>query len=265
MWASNGEPPGQDGEGRIQEPRATTDRDGGPGRFRPLPTASPGQGTRWRRALRALVLLPFMAVALVLALALVYRAVTPPSTLMLGRWLSGQGVSRDAVPLEAIAPALVQGVIASEDQRFCSHGGVDWNALRSVVSDEDGPSRGASTVTMQTAKNVFLWPGRSYLRKAIEIPAALALDAVWGKRRTMEVYLNVAEWGEGIFGAEAAARHWFGKPARDLSRSEAALLVAALPNPIARNPARPSRALKALAARIQLRMARLGGLDDCVR
>ncbi len=265
MWASGWEPPGQDGEGRIQEPRATTDRDGNPGRVRPLPTASPRPGARRRRALRALVLVPVMAVALMLALALVYRAVTPPSTLMLGRWLSGQGATREAVPLEAIAPALVQGVIASEDQRFCAHGGVDWGALRTVISDEDGPSRGASTVTMQTAKNVFLWPGRSYLRKALEIPLALALDAVWGKRRTMEVYLNVAEWGEGIFGAEAAAWHWFGKPARDLSRGEAALLVAALPNPIARNPARPSRPLKALAERIQARMARLGGLAECVR
>ncbi|WP_238312772.1 biosynthetic peptidoglycan transglycosylase [Methylobacterium crusticola] len=206
-----------------------------------------------------------MAVALVLALALVYRAVTPPSTLMLGRWATLRPVAREVVPLAGVAPALVQGVIASEDQRYCLHDGVDWDALWSVVDDEDGPSRGASTVTMQTVKNVFLWPGRSYVRKALEIPLALMADLVWGKRRTLEIYLNVAEWGEGVFGAEAAARHWFGKGARDLTRGEAALLVAALPNPITRNPRTPSRGLRALAGRIQGRMAGLGGLSTCVR
>lgn len=263
-------------EGRIQEPRVTADRDGA-GRdgnvLRPLrrlepshaPVAGSATRARGRRVLRAVLLVPVMAVVLVLVLALVYRALTPPSTLMLGRWVTLQPVSRIAVPLEAIAPALVQGVVASEDQRLCLHGGVDWDALWSVVDDEDGPSRGASTVTMQTVKNVFLWPGRSYLRKALEIPLALMVDLVWGKRRTMEIYLNVAEWGEGIFGAEAAARHWFGKSARDLTKGEAALLVATLPNPILRNPRRPTRALRAIANRIQGRTAGIGALAQCVR
>ncbi|ACL62125.1 monofunctional biosynthetic peptidoglycan transglycosylase [Methylobacterium nodulans ORS 2060] len=249
------------GEGGIQETRAAPRDD----EARPPAAAPAGRAPRLRRLVRLLVLLPVMAIVLVLILALVYRAVDPPSTLMLGRWLTARPVERDAVPLAAMAPSLVQAVVASEDQRFCLHGGVDWEALGQVVSDEDGPSRGASTVTMQTVKNVFLWPGRSYLRKAMEIPLALVADQIWGKRRTMEIYLNVAEWGDGIYGAEAASRHWFGKSARDLTRSEAALLVASLPNPAARNPARPSRGLKALAGRLQSRMARIGPLSACAR
>lgn len=218
-----------------------------------------------RRVVSLIMLLPVIALALTLALALVYSALTPPSTLMLGRWLTLQPVARSAVGLEAMSPFLIQAVIASEDQRFCLHNGVDWAALRDVVDDEEGPSRGASTVTMQTVKNVFLWPGRSFLRKALEIPLAVAADAVWGKRRTMEIYLNVAEWGEGVFGAEAASRHWFGKPARDLSRTEAALLAATLPNPIARSAGKPSRGVKAIAGRIQSRMSGVSGLMGCMR
>jgi len=125
-----------------------------------------------------------------------------------------------------------------------------------VLADagEDGPSRGASTITMQAVKNVFLWPGRSYIRKGLEIPFALLVDVIWQKRRTLEIYLNVAEWGDGIFGAEAAARHHFGKSARQLSRREAALLAAALPNPFTRNPRRPSRYMTVYAGRIGARM-----------
>ena len=156
-------------------------------------------------------------------------------------------------------------MIASEDQRFCLHNGVDWGALRDVVDDEEGPSRGASTITMQTVKNVFLWPGRSYIRKGLEIPLAVMADAVWGKRRTMEIYLNVAEWGEGIFGAEAAARHWFRKSARDLTRNEAALLAATLPNPILRSAGKPTRGVRAIAGRIQGRMGQVDGLMGCLK
>jgi monofunctional biosynthetic peptidoglycan transglycosylase len=201
----------------------------------------------------------------ILLLALVYSAVTPPSTLMLGRWLTLQPVTREAVALDAISPLLVQAVVASEDQRFCQHNGVDWEALRDVVDDEEGPSRGASTIPMQTVKNVFLWPGRSFVRKGLEIPLAVMADSLWGKRRMMEVYLNVAEWGDGIFGAEAASRRWFGKGARDLTRNEAALLAAALPNPILRSAGAPSRGVKAAAARIQGRMNGVGGLMGCLK
>jgi monofunctional biosynthetic peptidoglycan transglycosylase len=176
-------------------------------------------------------------------------------------------VARDAVLLNAVAPALPLAVLASEDARFCRHGGVDWDALRVVLdeADEDGPSRGASTIAMQTAKNLFLWPSRSYVRKGMEIPIALYLGVVWPKRRIMEVYLNIAEWGEGIFGAEAAARRYFGKRARDLNRREAALLVTALPNPILRNPARPSRRHQALAQRLMARMEGAAPFADCLQ
>lgn len=183
-----------------------------------------------------------IALWLLLALAatiLLYRFVPVPSTLMLGRWLALKPVERDWVPLDQISPHLIKAVIASEDQRFCSHRGVDWVELNKVLENEDGPSRGASTLTMQTAKNVFLWPGRSYIRKGLEIPLAMAIDLAWGKPRVMEVYLNVAEWGEGLFGAEAAAQRYFRKPASRLTPAEAARLAGALPNPLLRNPAKP--------------------------
>ena len=204
----------------------------------------------------------WLAVALV-ALIILYRFVPVPSTLMLGRWLTLRPVEREWVPLEQISPNLIRAVIASEDQRFCSHRGVDWIELNAVLEDEDGPSRGASTLTMQTAKNVFLWPGRSYLRKGLEIPLAMAIDFAWSKPRVVEVYLNVAEWGEGLFGAEAAAQRYFGKPAARLSAAEAARLAAALPNPLLRNPAKPSRSLQSASARTQRRLGQLGTLGDC--
>ncbi|WP_339161556.1 monofunctional biosynthetic peptidoglycan transglycosylase [Methylobacterium bullatum] len=225
-----------------------------------------GRRKHWvRRFVGLVMLLPVMLLALILVLGLVYSALTPPSTLMLARWVSGKPVSREAVPLDAISPFLVQAVIASEDQRFCLHNGVDWGALRDVVDDDEGPSRGASTISMQAVKNVFLWPGRSFIRKGLEIPLAVMADALWGKRRMMEVYLNIAEWGEGVYGAEAASQRWFGKGARNLSRSEASLLAAVLPNPIQRNPALPSRGVRAVAARIQARMNGVGGLMGCLR
>jgi monofunctional biosynthetic peptidoglycan transglycosylase len=228
--------------------------------------ASGGKRARGlRRIVNLILLLPVIGLVLLLSLALVYSALTPPSTLMLGRWLTLRPVDRQAVGLEAISPHLVQAVIASEDQRYCLHNGVDWGALRDVVDDEEGPSRGASTIPMQTVKNVFLWPGRSVVRKALEIPLALMADILWGKPRTMEIYLNIAEWGEGVFGAEAAARRWFGKPARALTRGEAALLAAVLPNPILRNPALPSRGVRAQAARIQARMNGVSGLMGCLK
>jgi len=205
---------------------------------------------RWIvRAMLAILLFWALSIA-------VYRVLPPVSTLMLGRWLTLQPVERIYMPLSDISPHLARAAIAAEDSRFCMHAGIDWFALQSVIEDAlgDGASRGASTITMQTVKNILLWPGRSYLRKGLELPLALVLDTVWPKRRVMEAYLNIAEWGEGVFGAEAAARRHFGKSAKDLTRREAALLVAALPNPIARNPGRPTRYLSTYASRIMARM-----------
>jgi monofunctional glycosyltransferase len=217
------------------------------------------------RALAAVIRLVLLYVATVIALGLAYRVVTPVSTLMLGRWATLREAARTAVPLEAVAAAVPLAVVASEDARFCIHRGVDWGALREVVEDEEGPSRGASTVPMQVAKNLFLWPGRSYVRKALELPIALYLDLAWPKRRMMENYLNIAEWGPGVFGVEAAAQRAFGKPARDLSRHEAALLVTALPNPKLRNPARPSPRHRNLANRLLVRMNATAPFAGCLR
>jgi monofunctional biosynthetic peptidoglycan transglycosylase len=200
-----------------------------------------------------------------LALLLAAGAALPaPSTLMLWRWMTGSEVTRSWTPIERISPELVRAVIASEDQNFCRHRGIDLGALREAIEDEDGAGRGGSTISMQTVKNVYLWHGRSYVRKAIELPLALAADAVWSKRRMMELYLNVAEFGEGLFGAEAAARRYFGKEAAALNRREAAALAASLPNPALRNPAAGSRRAGANSFRILSRMGGLGDRADCV-
>ena len=206
---------------------------------------------RLLRVVAIVALLPFV-------LTLVYSVVPPVSTLMLGRWATFQPVSRDWVPLEEISPALPRAVIASEDALFCSHQGVDWGALRTVIeeADEDGPARGASTITMQVAKNLFLWPGAGYIRKPLEIVLAHWIDLVWSKRRIIEVYLNVVEWGpRGVFGAEASARRAFGRNAADLSAHQAAIMTAALPNPVIRDPARPTRVQLRRAAGIGARTA----------
>ncbi|MDB5644145.1 MAG: monofunctional biosynthetic peptidoglycan transglycosylase [Hyphomicrobiales bacterium] len=220
-----------------------------------------------RRLLFWLVALFLGWLALVAALMILYAYVPPVSTLMLGRWATFQGVERRFVPLASISSQLPRAVVMSEDARFCRHGGVDWDALGQVLTeaDEDGPSRGASTLTMQLVKNLFLWPGRSYIRKALEIPLAVVLDVVWSKKRIMEAYLNVAEWGDGVFGAEAAARRAFGKGAAALNAREAALLATALPNPILREAARPTRRHAVLAGIIARRAASGVTWTDCLR
>lgn len=213
------------------------------------------------------LLIAGLALAVIAAgLTLLYRFVPPISTLMLARWLQGEPVDRRYVPLDRISDSLQVAVIVSEDARFCRHGGVDWGALREVIdeADAEGPTRGASTIAMQTAKNLFLWPSRSYLRKGVEIPLALLIGVEWPKRRILEVYLNVAEWGDGIFGAEAAARHYFNKSADRLDAREAALLATALPAPSRRNSARPSRRHAGLAARIMARAHSAETLAECV-
>lgn len=228
--------------------------------------------SRFRRAgltgtIARIVLCAGLALALgFAALILVYRFLPPISTLVLARWFEGATVERHYVPLERISGFLRAAVIVSEDARFCAHNGVDWGALREVLDKPGahGPTRGASTIPMQTAKNLFLWPSRSYIRKAIEIPLALLIDLAWPKRRILEVYLNLAQWGEGIFGAEAAARHYFHKSADRLDAREAALLATALPNPSHRNAARPSRRHAGLAARVMTKAQRAGPLAECV-
>jgi len=219
---------------------------------------------RWlRRAVLALVLV----LAAPYALAIAYLTVTPPSTLALWREMRGRPVERIPVPLSAISPHLIRAVVTSEDAAFCSHSGIDFRAIREAwrrAERTEGEVRGTSTITMQTAKNVFLWHGRSFVRKALEAPLALFIDALWGKRRVLETYLNVAEWGPGIFGAEAAARHHFGVSARDLTPRQAALLASALPNPARRIASRPSALHQRLADRLAARIARAPADVGCV-
>jgi monofunctional biosynthetic peptidoglycan transglycosylase len=220
---------------------------------------------RWVRRLVAglavLLLLPYLLTPL-------YRVVDPPSTLMLARWLLGRHVERVVVPLDRVAPVLPRTVIASEDGRFCRHHGIDLAEMREAWEDADDISelRGGSTITQQVAKNLFLWPGRSFIRKGLEFPLALWVDLVLPKRRIMEIYLNIAEWGpNGQFGIEAGARYAFNRSAAQLTASEAALLAAILPNPKRRSAKQPRSPVRRIAGIVQARAARYRGMDACLK
>ncbi|MGE3294297.1 MAG: monofunctional biosynthetic peptidoglycan transglycosylase [Geminicoccaceae bacterium] len=216
-----------------------------------------------RRVLRVLLFLALSPTALIL----VYRFVPPPVTLlMLVRLAEGESLEKSWRPLEEISPRLAQAVIASEDNRFCEHFGFDWREIGGQIDRAlaGRSTRGASTITQQTTKNVLLWPGRDPVRKLLEAALTPQLELLWGKRRIMEVYLNVAETGPGLYGAEAAARHYFGRPAKDLTRRQAALIAAILPNPRVWSPAKPTSYIRRRADVIERRIRQLGPLLDCV-
>ncbi len=220
------------------------------------------------RLVRRAVLLLVLIALLPYLLLPIYRmeSVRPVSTLMLADLVTGREFRREWVDFDAIAPVLVQSVMMSEDGRFCAHDGIDWDAFNTVL---DGAmagerTRGASTIAMQTAKNLFLWPGRSFVRKALEVPLALSADYVWTKQRTMELYLNIAEWAPGVYGIGAAAQHHFGVPASQLSPSQSALLAVTLPNPHERDPAAPSAGLRRLAGNIEARARQSGAYIKCL-
>ncbi len=211
--------------------------------------------------LRVLAVLVALPLILALILIVAYRWIDPPLTpLMVIRWAGGAAIEHRSVALGAIAGALPRAVIASEDNRFCTHSGIDFDAVLDALEehDETGRLRGASTITMQVARNLFLWPGGGFVRKAVEAPLALAVDALWPKRRVMEVYLNIAEWGDGVFGAEAAARRHFRKAAGQLSRGEAARLAAVLPNPRRWSASAPTAYIQRRAATIDRRVNQVG-------
>ena len=215
-----------------------------------------------RLAVRGIAAVALGFVVMVLALIVAYRWVDPPlSALMLGQRLAGTPIERQWVPLDRISPHLVKAVILSEDGGFCGHRGVDWRALEDAFES----ARGGSTISMQVVKNLFLWPSRSYVRKAIEIGLAYLVELIWPKRRILEIYLNIAEWGDGVFGVEAAARHHFFKSASRLTPEEAALLAVSLPNPIERTPANPSAGMRRLAAKLLVRMQISRTSLSCVR
>lgn len=206
-----------------------------------------------RRILKPLAIVTALAMAIPVLLTLLYMVVTPVSTLMAWRLITGQTVTRHVVPLDDVARTVPAALIAAEDARFCLHRGVDWRELMAVIQDEDGPSRGASTLSMQVARNLFLWQGDSGLtamaRKGLEIPLALMIDLAWTKRRMMEIYLNIAQWGpDGEFGIEAASRRAFAKPAARLTAAEAALIVSVLPNPLLRDARAPGPGVRRKAA-----------------
>jgi monofunctional biosynthetic peptidoglycan transglycosylase len=229
---------------------------------------SPDERPRFIRFLRWALAILIVVLLLPYLLVLVYLIVPPVSTPMLWRWVTGQRVERVWVPLEQMAPALPLAVIVAEDARFCQHRGVDLGALRDAIEDADDITevRGASTITQQTVKNLFLWQGRSVVRKALEFPLALWTDLVMSKRRIMEIYLNIAEWGpNGEFGAQAGARAAFGKNARDLSPREAALLASVLPNPKRRSARQPGAPVQRLAGIYAARAARSPHVGACVR
>ena len=233
----------------------------------------PGAAKRYRTvrlppALRTLAWLVLGLLLLPYALTPLYAVVKPISTLMIWRRISGEPVQRTYVPMARISNTLKLAVLIAEDGRFCEHHGIDFAEIRDAIQDADNleDMRGGSTITQQVAKNLFLWPQRSYVRKALEIPLSLWIDLVLSKRRILEIYLNIAEWGpSGQFGAEAGSQYAFRKSARSLSAFEAALLAATLPNPHERDPGRPGPDLRRLAELYVTRAARSPQTAACVR
>ena len=223
----------------------------------------------WRRwAQRALIAaLAIVAAPFVLIAVYAIPGTQPVSTLMLADTLRGRPYERVWTPLDAFPDALVASVLASEDGQFCAHGGVDWSAVGQVARDAlaGERTRGASTITMQTVKNLFLPSGRSFVRKAAEVPLAWFADLAWGKRRTLEIYLNIAEWAPGSYGAAAGARFWFGRDVERLTRGQAARMAVTLPNPHIRNPADPGPRVSALARLNEQRARGMGPYLGCVR
>ncbi|MDC0661496.1 monofunctional biosynthetic peptidoglycan transglycosylase [Marinobacter sp. SS21] len=201
-------------------------------------------------------------VVLILSVVLLLRFINPPTTAFMASYTLAhpdRPVQQEWVALEAISPSMRLAVIASEDQRFPHHWGVDVSAIQQAVSEyyEGGDLRGASTITQQTAKNLFLWNGRSLVRKVMEAGLALSLETLWSKSRVLEVYLNIAEFGPGIYGVEAASLAYFGVPARQLSPNQAARLAAVLPNPKVLNAANASPYVLNRASWIRQQMVRL--------
>ena len=224
---------------------------------------------RVRRWLRRGLLAVAVVVLLPIALTPLYRApvIHPVSLLMLKDLVTLDGYTREWIDYEDMGTALPYSVVMSEDGQLCAHHGVDWDALNTVVQDALAGEglRGASTIPMQTVKNLFLWHGRSYLRKALEVPLALYFDAVMPKRRILEIYLNIAEWGPNLYGAEAAAQHYFGRSAKSLTARQAALLAVTLPNPATRNPAKPGSGLNRLAVIVERRAQQAGDYVGCLK
>jgi monofunctional biosynthetic peptidoglycan transglycosylase len=232
----------------------------------PIPEVPPPPRRR-----RGRILLTVLAIAAILPLGgvLAHRFVPPLTTmLMVQQGFRGHPQTYRWRPLDEISPRLVRAAIAAEDANFCRHNGFDLEAIRKALdaNARGGRMRGGSTISQQTAKNLFLWPGRDWVRKGLEAGYTVLIETLWPKRRIMEVYLNIAEFAPGVYGAEAAAQHWFGKSAEDLSAREAARLAAVLPSPRRYNAGQPGPYVRRRAARIQAAAGTVArdGLDACV-
>lgn len=220
---------------------------------------------RFFRLIRNLLLAYFLAVGM---LTICYLFIPPVSTVMMISWLRGDGMTREWVPLRRVSTPAIRAVLASEDGRFCEHYGIDWVAMRKVVAEAkrrgQPPTKGASTISMQVAKNLFLFNGRNWVRKGLEAPIALWIDFAWPKSRILEVYFNIAEWGDGVFGIEAASQRAFGIPASKLNSHQAAMLAVVLPDPDGRSAARPGPRMHAMAATVQVRAGHNPHVAYCV-
>ncbi len=215
--------------------------------------AKPSKGFFVRLARGVFVLVVVFGLIGPILTTAMYRFVPPPITwLMIQRVFEGKGFDRRWRSLDEISPRLVRAVIAAEDAKFCDHHGFDFNALEKAMANnaKGRKLRGGSTISQQTAKNVFLWPGRSYVRKGLEAYFTVLIETMWGKRRIMEVYLNSIEWGPGVYGAEAAARKNFGVGADKLTGPQAARLAAILPSPLKWRAAKPGPYVKRRSSRI---------------
>lgn len=226
-----------------------------------------------RRASRALLLLILVLACASTVTVLVLRYADPPTTafMLRDRVLAhgskpGNRIRQQWVPWVAISPHARLAVVAAEDQKFPDHGGFDVDSIRAAIvshlsSDGDAARlRGASTISQQVAKNLFLWPERSWVRKVLEAGFTLLIEALWPKRRILEVYLNIAQFGDGVYGVEAAARAYFGKTAAEITADEAALMATVLPNPVRFQMARPSTYMRERQRWIRRQMSQLGGI-----
>ena len=224
-----------------------------------------------RRLLRNIALALFIVlVAGPVVAVIIYRFVPPPVTpLMVIRAVEGKGLDHRWRSIDSVAPALPRALIAAEDAKFCDHRGFDFDALQKAYeNNESGRKiRGGSTISQQTAKNVFLWPGRSYVRKGLEAWFTVLIETFWGKKRIMEVYLNSIEYGPGIYGAESASRRYFGIGADKLTQAQASRLAAILPSPLKWKVIKPGKYVAKRTKKIGKASGavRRDGLADCVR
>ena len=257
--------------GPVEEPAVEPEPTPPPPRFEPLPPREPERRPGgFGRLARRLMLWAFLLVVVApVGMTLFYKVVPPPFTiLMVQRLFEGKGWDYRWRSIDRMSPALVQAAIAAEDARFCEHHGFDFEAMEKAWkhNQRGGRVKGGSTISQQTAKNVFLWPARSYVRKGLEAYFTVLIETLWGKRRIMEVYLNVAEMGSGTYGVEAASRRYFGVGADKVTRAQAARLVAILPNPLKYRAVKPGRYVAGRSRRIGAAAGtvRSDGLAACV-